>query len=159
MLIERSPGGSIGTRSVRVRPSRVEQQTASLTITGVVHLIDVEPDRAAIRTASGVDWECHYPAELEDLVLDLISRRMRVRARGEGRLTSPRRGSIELAEVQEVPEYEQTSLFTTEPVPVDELAKAQSVRGPQGREVMIDPEWIDDEESRRFLEAVISDVE
>lgn len=128
-------------------PSRQPQ-----TISGVLHAIDLEPDKVGIRTPSGIDWSCRYPAELEPLVKSLIG--STVWARGVGALPSARSGSLELEEIQAVPQYEQTSLFTREPVPLEELLRRQGVLAPQGLRFVADPEWQDNDESERFLEAI-----
>jgi hypothetical protein len=122
---------------------------------GLLHAIDLEPDKVGIRAASGLEWSCRYPAELESEVLTLIG--SRVWARGTGRATSARSGSLEIAEIHAVPEYEQTSLFTGPAVSLAELMTAQRVDRPQGLSVLADPDWSDDEESDRFLEAILSD--
>lgn len=135
-----------------VRPAEPESGARELTISGHLHAIDLEPDKVGIRTASGVDWSCKYPAELEPLVKSLIG--TRVWARGIGALTSARSGSMSIDEVHAVPEHERTSLFTREPVPLEELLTRQAVGAPQGLSVLQDPEWEDSEESERFLEAI-----
>jgi hypothetical protein len=124
-------------------------------IVGLLHAIDLEPDKVGIRAASGVEWSCRYPADLEDEVLKLIGSRVWVR--GSGRATSARSGTLEIDEIHLVPEHEQTSLFTGAPVPLDKLMSSQHVERPQGLMALADPEWPDDEESDRFLEAILSD--
>lgn len=139
----------------RLRPAKVEPRVRPLTISGVLHAIDLEPDKVAVRTARGVDWICRYPAELESSVLTLIGQR--VWARGSGYQPSARTGLLNVEEVHAVPEFEQTSLFTGAPLAVEELIKQQHVRGPQGLTTFVDPEWEDDEESALFLEALLGD--
>src|SRR5450755_2480296 len=53
---------------------------------GRLHLLDLEPDRLGIRTASGVEWSCRYPEALEDRAKSLLDRIVWVA--GSGRLTS-----------------------------------------------------------------------
>jgi len=124
------------------------------TITGNLHAIDLEPGQVAIRTASGVDWRCSYPDDLEQHVLALIG--TRVWARGTGKTTSARVGSLDVAEIHPVAVYEQTALFTGLPVPIDELMERQAIGSPQGLAAFADPEWELDEESERFLEAIFA---
>lgn len=124
-------------------------------IVGLLHAIDLEPDKVGIRTASGLEWSCRYPAELEREVLKLIGSRVWVR--GSGRTTSSRGGSLDIEEIHSVPAYEQTSLFTGTPISLQQLMNAQHVERPQGLSTLADPEWQDDEESDRFIEAILSD--
>jgi hypothetical protein len=126
-------------------------------ITGVLHAIDLEPDKVGIRTASGVDWSCRYPGELEHEVLALIG--SRVWARGLGRMSSSRVGTLDLEAIQVVPDFEQTELFTGIPVALPDLLEQQGVHGPQGLATFTDPEWSAGEESDLFLEAAFSEVE
>lgn len=142
----------------RLRPKgAAEPLSKPLTISGLLHAIDLEPDKVAIRTASGIDWTCRYPAELEPDVMQLIGKL--VWARGVGRATSSRTGVFEVAEIHAVPEYEQTSLFTGAPLPLAELMRRQGVRKPQGLAAFADPEWEDDEGSALFLEALLDEAE
>ncbi len=136
----------------QLRVPAEETARRSQTISGNLHAIDLEPDKVGIRTPSGADWSCRYPEHLEPLVKSLIG--STVWARGVGALTSARSGSLELEEIQAVPQYEQTSLFTGEPVPLDELLARQEIIAPQGLKALADPEWEDNEESERFLEAI-----
>ena len=100
------------------------------TITGKLHAIDLEPGQVAIRTASGVDWRCSYPDDLEQHVLALIGNR--VWARGTGKTTSARAGTLDVAEIHADAVYEQTALFTGLPLPIEELMAGQTIGGPQG---------------------------
>jgi hypothetical protein len=145
------------SRLAALRPPPDEKQTRPQIITGVLHAIDLEPDKVAIRTAGGIDWTCRYTAELEHDVLSLIGKR--VWARGIGKLTSSRSGVLEIIEIHGVPEHEQTSLFTSAPLPVSELMDLQGVQGPQGLRALTDPEWVDNEESDLFLEALLDNRE
>jgi len=152
-VIERPTAVSLDEKLLDELRTPVEETTRPLqTISGRLHAIDLEPDKVGIRTPSGVDWSCRYPEHMEPLVKSLIG--STVGARGIGALTSARSGSLELQAIYAIPQYEQTSLFTGEPLPLDELLLGQKVFGPQGLEVLADPEWEDDEESERFLEAI-----
>lgn len=122
-------------------------------VSGRLHLIDLEPGRIGIRTPAGVEWSCRYGEELEETVKKLIDKV--VVADGEGRLTSPRRGSMELEALKPALPHEQTPLFSEERVPLDELLKLQNIARPQGLAALGDPEWEDDEESDRFLKFVL----
>jgi hypothetical protein len=73
--------------------------------------------------------------------------------------TSARSGTLDIEEIHAVPEHEQTSLFTHETVTLEELLTRQAVGAPQGLEVLADPEWEDNEESERFLEAILGPSE
>lgn len=126
-------------------------------ITGVLHAIDLEPDKVGIRTPSGIDWSCRYPQELEDTVLALVGGR--VWAKGLGKLGSARAGSLELTEIHAVAEYEQTELFTAAPVPLRDLMEQQGMGRPQGLNTFADPEWHEGKESDLFLQAVFDAVE
>jgi hypothetical protein len=144
-------------RMKTLRTLEAEREARPQTITGVLHAIDLEPDKVAIRTAAGIDWTCRYPANLEQHVLALIG--MRVWARGAGKLSSARSGVLDVVEIHAVPEYEQTALFTGEPLPLSELMERQGVRGPQGLAALADPEWEENEESDLFLEALLGTAE
>lgn len=122
-------------------------------VSGRLHLIDLEPGRIGIRTPSGVEWSCRYGEELEETVKKLIDKV--VVADGEGRLTSPQRGSMELEGLKPALPHEQTALFSEERVSLDELLKVQDITRPQGLSALGDPEWEDDDESERFLEFVL----
>jgi hypothetical protein len=60
-------------------------------------------------------------------------------------------------ESRQTAEHAPTALFTTTPVPVDELMKQQGIRGPQGLAAFADPKWEPDEASERFLKAIFSE--
>jgi len=57
-------------------------------VDGWLHAVDIEPDEVRIRDASGRDWWCHYPDEMEARVQGLIGRV--VRATGTLRPTGQR---------------------------------------------------------------------
>jgi len=138
------------------RPQETAVEMPQL-ITGVLHAIDLEPDKVGIRSAAGVDWSCRYPAELEQTIGRLLGGR--VWARGLGGATSARSGSMEVTEIHAVPEFEQTELFTAEPVSLSELMQRQSVERPQGLESLVDPDWEAGVESDLFLAAMLDDAE
>lgn len=60
------------TGSPEQRPSDTEGF-----VDGWLHAVDIEPDEVRIRDASGRDWWCHYPEELEVRVQGLIGRVVR----------------------------------------------------------------------------------
>ena len=137
-------------------PARVDAAREH-TITGNLHAIDLEPDQVAIRAASGVDWRCTYPKELQGDVLGLVG--SRVWARGVGKSISARAGTLDVIEIHGMAEYEQTSLFTGAPVPLETLMQQQHFTSPQGLTAYADPEWEADEQSERFLEFIFADSE
>ena len=120
-------------------------------VSGRLHLLDVEPDRLAIRTASGVDWTCKYPEELESTVTRLIGQV--VWAQGDGQLTSPLRGTMTIERVESVEQGEQATLFTPEPTPDSDLLARHGITGPQGLAALADPGW-DEDADRAYLEAL-----
>jgi hypothetical protein len=120
-------------------------------VSGRLHLLDVEPDRLAIRASSGVDWTCKYPEELESTVTRLIGQI--VWARGTGHLTSPLRGTMTIERVEPVEQGEQAALFTAEPTPDSDLLARQGIAGPQGLGSLADPDW-DDSVDDAYLEAL-----
>lgn len=121
-------------------------------VSGRLHLLDLEPDRLGIRTASGVEWSCRYPEALEERVKSLLDRIVWVA--GSGRLTSPLRGAMTIVRIEPV-DVEQSALFTTAPVDEDELLARQGIAGPQGLEALSDPEW-DDETDDAYLAALVN---
>jgi len=139
----------------RLRAPQSIETPRPQTITGHLHAIDLEPGQVAIRTASGADWRCSYSGDLEQHVLTLVG--TRVWARGMGKATSTRAGTLDVAEIHPVAVYEQTALFTGLPVPIDELMARQAIGSPQGLAAFADPEWEPGEESDRFLEAIFAE--
>lgn len=114
-------------------------------ISGRLHLVDFEPDRLAIRAADGVNWSCTYPESLERQIQELANRL--VWAGGSGRLQSPTKGKMEIAEIHAVEETTQTSLFTETPVPTEVLEAEQGITGPQGLDSFGVDEWTDEDEA------------
>jgi hypothetical protein len=125
-------------------------------ITGVLHSIDLEPDKVGIRTASGLDWTCRYPSHLEKAVGAMLGARVWVC--GSGKATSARAGSLDITEIQLLPEFEQTELFTGEPVALGDLMKQQGIDRPQGLDSLADPDWEAGVESDLFLAALLDDT-
>lgn len=121
-------------------------------VSGRLHLLDVEPDKLAIRTSSGVDWTCRYPETLEPAVKRLVDRI--VWAEGTGHLTSPLRGTMTIDRVEAVEQGEQSPLFTAEPTPDADLLARQGISVPQGLASLSDPGW-DDGADDAYLEALI----
>jgi hypothetical protein len=64
---------------------------------------------------------------------------------------------MELREIEPLPKYEQTPLFTREAIPTGELERAQGVTRSQGLAALQDPEWVDDDASREYLSIVLDD--
>lgn len=136
-----------------LRAPLCEERPQAQTITGLLHAIDLEPDKVGIRTPSGVDWTCRYPEVLEREVLAVLG--SRVWAQGCGQLQSSRSGSLELEKIRAVNEFEQTELFTGPAVPLGELIEQQGVDGAQGISSLVDPDWAPGHDYDLFLEALI----
>lgn len=111
-------------------------------VSGRLHLLDVEPDKLAIRTSSGIDWTCKYPEELEPTVKGLVGQI--VWAAGTGHLTSPLRGTMTIERVEAVEQGEQSPLFTLEPTADTDLLARQGINRPQGFASLADPDWDDE---------------
>jgi hypothetical protein len=149
-----------------VRQTRIDKETidslprttvsapAEVTsVSGRLHLIDLEPDRIAIRASDGVEWECRYPEEFEDEVRRLIGEI--VRASGKGRLTTPQRGRMELDRIEPAMSGEQTTLFTREPIPMSELLERSGITGPQGLDALASEDWVGDDADEAYLAAML----
>ncbi len=135
-------------------PSDSEPTMAELTVSGFLHLIEVyDPVHVAIRAADGTEWRCEYDAFLEGKVLSLV--KSRVWATGIGRRTGLKSGVMILHEIQALPHFEPTPLWSDEPRSADELAIERGITGPQGLRALEDPEWEDDERERAFLALVL----
>ncbi|MHB1538355.1 MAG: hypothetical protein ACYCUM_06960 [Solirubrobacteraceae bacterium] len=130
----------------------VEERTQS--VSGRLHILDIEPDRLAIRTASGIDWTCAYPAELESKITQLID--SSVWAEGAGHMTGSQRGSMTIARIEPVEQGAQSPLFTDEPIADAMLLASQGIAGPQGLAQLADPEW-DDATDSAYLAALSGD--
>jgi len=149
----------------RLRAAARDEDEATpkeMTVSGHLHFVDIEePERVAIRDAAGVDWVCTYPQDLEERVLALVHRigssSVIVWAAGAGVRTAPRKGTMHLRDIAAVPAYDQSSLFTFEPVPVEELQRQHGVDRPQGLAALSDPEWADDEQDRAYLAVLLGD--
>lgn len=123
-----------------------------LSVSGRLHLLDLEPDRLGIRTATGVEWSCRYPEALEERVKSLLDRIVWVE--GSGRLTSPLRGAMTVERIEPV-DVEQSTLFTIAPVAEDELLARQGIGAPQGLAALSDAEW-DDGTDDAYLAALLN---
>lgn len=139
------------------RNASTEESDAAQTVVGLLHAIDLEPDKLAVRTPSGVDWNCEYPPSLELDVLRIVGKR--VIATGIGRMTSAKVGTLTLESIAPLPEVEQTHLFSAEPVPLRTLQARQRITSPQGTNQFVDPEWSESEESELFLHALLDEDE
>jgi hypothetical protein len=120
-------------------------------VSGRLHLLDVEPDKLAIRASSGVDWTCKYPQELETKITRLVD--MVAWAEGSGHLTGPQRGNMTIERIEPIEQGSQSTLFTQEPIPDAALPARQGIAGPQGLSGLADPEW-DDETDSAYLAAL-----
>ena len=123
-----------------------------MSLSGRLHLIDVEPDRIGIRAPDGVEWSCKYPAELEPAVKALLDEN--VWARGTGQLTGAQRGSVNIVELQPVGVVEQTPLFTYERVELADLMEQQGVVGPPVDDSAGLSDDLSDEQIDSYLAAV-----
>lgn len=121
-------------------------------VSGRLHLLDLEPDRLGIRTAGGVEWSCRYPEELEERVKGLLDRIVWVE--GSGKRTSPLRGAMTIERIEPV-DAGQSALFTAAPVDEDVLLARQGIAAPQGLESLSDSEW-DDATDDAYLAALLS---
>lgn len=126
-------------------------------VSGRLHLVDLEPDRIAIRTSDGVEWVCSYPEALEQKILRLIGEIVWVT--GSGRLSTPKKGTMQLDGIAPVFSGEQTALFTRGPVPMGELLARGGIEGPQGLEALADDEWIGDDADEAYIAALFDDDE
>lgn len=135
------------------RLGRAEKPTVKevRSISGRLHLLDVEPDKLAIRTSGGVDWTCKYPEELEPGVKLFVDRI--VWAEGRGRMVSSRRGTMTIERIEAVEQGDQTALFTEEQTPDLKLLDRQGIAGPQGLDALADPDW-DEETDDAYLAAL-----
>lgn len=127
------------------------ESTEVTTVSGRLHLLDLEPDRLGIRTAGGVEWLCKYPEALEERVkamLDLI-----VWVEGAGTLTSPLRGTMTVNRIESV-DLEQSSLFTIEKINEQALAARQGISMPQGLSSLAVTDW-DDASDDMYLAALL----
>lgn len=142
--------GPVLDRIALAKDAAADEEVAS--VSGRLHLLDLEPDRLGIRTASGVEWSCRYLEGLEERAMGLLSRIVWVE--GSGRLTSPLRGAMTIERIEPV-DIEQSALFTTVPVNEDELLAQQGITAPQGLDALADAEW-DDETDDAYLSALLS---
>lgn len=109
-------------------------------ISGRLHRLELEPEKIGVRTASGVDWHCSYPEDLQQRVMGLVGQIVTVR--GEGRRTSPLRGSMTLQWIDPVEQGVQSTLFTPEQIDDTELLAEQGILRPQGLAALEpDEEW------------------
>jgi hypothetical protein len=122
------------------------------TVSGRLHLLDLEPDRLGIRTAAGVEWLCRYPDVLEQRVKALLDQVVWVE--GTGMLGSPLRGTMDIERIEAVGS-EQSALFTVDAVGIDELLTAQRITEPQGLDSLSDPAW-DDDSDDAYLAALLN---
>ncbi len=145
-------------RIERLRQPTPDATDTTISVTGRLHLIeaDLPNRRVGIRAPDGTDWTCTYPDDLHPVVTKLVERLVRIR--GIGRRTTQQTGRLRIDWLEEVVEHEQDALFTIEPVPVEQLRAEQHIAGPQSLAGLVDDEWQDDEQGRRYLEAVLGDV-
>lgn len=121
-------------------------------VSGRLHLLDLEPDRLGIRTSGGAEWMCRYPEEIEERVTGLLGRIVWVE--GPGRLTTPQRGAMTIERIEPVDDVEQPALFTVVPIREEALLIRQGISAPQGLDALSDPEW-DDEADGAYLAAML----
>jgi hypothetical protein len=139
-LLDRVANASTGT-----------EQSPVTTVSGRLHLLDLEPDRLGIRTAGGVEWLCKYPESLEERVKAMLDRVVWVV--GSGTLTSPLRGTMTISRIESV-DLEQSPLFTIEQIDEHVLASQQGISAPQGLSSLAVPDW-DDASDEPYLAALL----
>jgi len=144
LVIDKRRIESLERRARRHAPRRMR-------ITGRLHMIDLEPDRVAIRAADGIDWVCGYPADLEAKVKALVD--TNVWAQGFGQLTGASRGKLTIDRIEQVDEFEETPLFTFERLPLSELMEQQGILRPQGADFGLAPS-VSDAELDAFMSAL-----
>jgi len=136
-------------RQLEQRARRPQPRT--LTVSGRLHRIELEPDKVGVRSPAGVDWTCRYPSDLEATVKALLDTVVTVR--GVGYQSTAQRGSLDIDAIQAVPQFEQTAFFTEEPVPLEELMAQQGLEVRHGP-ISIAPGDLTEQELRDFVEAV-----
>lgn len=139
-LLDRVANASTGTE-----PSEVT------TVSGRLHLLDLEPDRLGIRTAAGVEWLCKYPESLEERVKAMLDRIVWVE--GSGTLAGPLRGTMAINRIVSV-DLEQSPLFTIEQIDEQVLASRQGISAPQGLSSLAVTDW-DDASDDLYLAALL----
>lgn len=137
----------------RVRAEQSDPQRVTR-VSGRLHLIDVEPDRIAVRSPQGIDWTCRYEEALEPSVMALVGKIVIVE--GEGVVRSPRTGAMKVESIRLAYAHDQPALFTPDAVSdPDALMETQAIDQPQGLAGLGDPEWQDDDEGDRFLDYIL----
>ncbi len=121
-------------------------------ISGRLHRLELEPEKIGVRTVSGVDWHCSYPEDLQQQVMGLVGQIVTVR--GEGRRTSPLRGSMTLHSIDPVEQGVQSTLFTAEPIDDTDLLADQGILQPQGL-ASLEPDEKWDELDEAYVAALL----
>lgn len=121
-------------------------------ISGLLHAIDIEPDRLVIRSTEGVQWACRYDDELEPQILGLVGRV--VWAQGPARLKSPVKGAMTVERIQLAVQGRQSALFAEQRPPLEDLLARQGFEKPQGLDAVDDEAWVGDESDERYLAAL-----
>ena len=85
-------------RIERLKRPRPEDRSEVSAVSGRLYSVNLEPDRLAIRSPDGVEWACRYVADLESRVRSLFGEV--VWATGQGRLTSPLRGTMRVDAIE-----------------------------------------------------------
>jgi hypothetical protein len=144
-------------RIKQLRRAEPDSDEGTVTVIGRLHMIEADPPnrRVGIRAQDGIDWTCTYPDGLHPVVTKLVERLVRVT--GHGRRVTPASGRLRIEALDAIPEHAQDPLFTEKPVPVAQLRAEQEIARPQGLAALVDDEWTDNEESRRFLEATLGE--
>lgn len=133
-----------------------DTEPKEITVSGKLHLIEVEqPGKVEIRAGDGVNWTCTYDEFLKPKVLRCVD--SVVRAHGAGARTAHNRGTMELRDVEALPKFEQTPLFTREPITTAVLERQQGISRPQGLAAFQDPEWVDDEAGREYVAMILDE--
>jgi hypothetical protein len=139
----------------RLSRTVVSQDREVRSISGLLHAIDIDPDRLVIRSTEGVEWACRYDDELEPQILMLVGRV--VWAEGPARLKSPTKGTMTVERIQLSVQGRQSALFVEQRPSLDDLLARQGFSEPQGLDAVADDEWVGDESDERYLAALFGE--
>lgn len=123
-------------------------------ISGRLYSVNLDPDRLAIRSTDGVEWACRYDEQIEGRVRGLLGEV--VWASGQGKLTSPLKGSMRIERIEPAVQRRQTEMFVSERPALEKLLSGQGVTRPQGLDAVIDDQWVGDDSDERYLAALSS---
>lgn len=139
----------------RLSRNVVAQNREVRSISGLLHAIDIDPDRLVIRSTDGVEWACRYEDELEAQILGLVGRV--VWAEGPARLKSAAKGTMTVERIQLSVQGRQSTLFVERRPALEDLLARQGFDEPQGLDAVADDGWVGDESDERYLAALFGD--